>query len=130
MCEFNWEIMLCSEYAPFLDGRKFHDLEQEAEVGEIVDHINALETLQWEKEVYRDLTSIKSKADLTSIENVFSFHKQHKPLNRTKSTTRRENKDLARLEKDLLGSVGNLGARELTKAHAIKVKEYLLVGTI
>ena len=55
MYELNWEIMWDSEYAPFLDSQKLHDLEQEAEVGEIVDYIDALEIPLWKKEVYRDL---------------------------------------------------------------------------
>lgn len=55
MYEFNWEIMWESEYAPFIDSQKLHDLEQEAEVGGTVDYIDALEIPQWKKEVYRDL---------------------------------------------------------------------------
>ena len=124
--EFNWEIMWGSEYAPFLDGQKLHDLEQEEEVGGIVDYIDALEIPQWKKEVYRDLKSMRSKADLTSIKDIFSFYKEHKPTIRTKAAQKREDNELARLQKDLLDSIGNVAALVLSKEHAIKLKEYLL----
>ena len=106
--ESYWEIMWDAEFAPFLDGQKLHDLEQAEEVGADVDYLDALKIPQWKKEVYQDLKSMRIEADLTSIKDIFSFYKEHKPTIRTKAAQRREDNELARLQKDLLDSIRHL----------------------
>jgi hypothetical protein len=106
--ESYWEIMWNAEFAPFLDGQKLHDLEQAEEVGADVDYLDALKIPQWKKEVYQNLKSMRSEADLTSIKDTFSFCKEHKPTIRTKAAQRREDNELARLQKDLLDSIRHL----------------------
>jgi hypothetical protein len=115
-----------NEFAPFLDDQKLHDLEEQENHGAIVDYLDALQKPRWKKEVYQDLQSIRTEADLTRTTDVFAFYKKHKPTIRTKDAQIREDNEQARLQKNLLDSIGNVGALALSKENAIKLKEYLL----